>query len=299
MPSNQKKTELEEEHTETEASEQMNSESEQIPEQKGAAIKSGNKKKIGKKTVKTQKSTNTGSKNGVNTNAKKVQTKSKGKKKNKEGERFFKLIDPKTGKSHGRYTGETPKQAASKGYTKLVQKLKAKKKPIPKQTTIYLRESTRNGNKKIYGYQASRIKLDEPQLLEIKDKITGKMKPITYHYRNKIKKVPVPDQIGGILVKNLIKKSQKSKTSKNTKSSSSSGKSAKSGSKSSKTTKDTKGGSGKTDENTKKTENVEKVDKTEKLEKTEKVEKQNVGSAKRTTGAKTPKKTVAASANKD
>lgn len=125
---------------------------------------------------------------------------------NKEGgeqkERYFKLIDAKTGGSYGRYTGDTPKQAASKGYTKMLQKLKSEGKQPPKQATIiYLRESTRGSARKIYGYEASRQKLPEPQELVITDKETGEEKTIVYHYRNRIKKVPVPEQIGGAMVK--------------------------------------------------------------------------------------------------
>ncbi|MEM3063476.1 MAG: non-histone chromosomal MC1 family protein [Nitrososphaerota archaeon] len=113
-------------------------------------------------------------------------------------ERYFKLIDVETGKSYGRYTGDTPKQAASKSYTKLLQKLREEGKALPKQSTIYLRESTRGGAKKIYGYVATRQRLREPQNLEIIDKESGNKKTITYHFRNIIKKVPVPEQIGGL-----------------------------------------------------------------------------------------------------
>lgn len=112
-------------------------------------------------------------------------------------ERYFKLIDPKNKQSFGRYTGATPKQAASKAYTKLLQKLKQSGGSIPKTTTLYLRESTRNSPKKVYGYAASRIKLTEPQQLTIKDKVTGSDKTITYNYRNKIKKIAVPEELAG------------------------------------------------------------------------------------------------------
>jgi hypothetical protein len=126
----------------------------------------------------------------------------------KEGsERYFKLIDPKTNKSYGRYTGDTPKQAASKGFTKMLQKLKQNNKTPPKQSTIYLRESTRGSARKVYGYEASRQKLDAPQELKITDKETGEEKTIVYHFRNKIKKVQVPEQIGGAKVSRSSKKS--------------------------------------------------------------------------------------------
>jgi len=86
------------------------------------------------------------------------------------------LIDAKTLKSYGRYTGETPKQAASKGFTKLLQKFKENGKTIPSAMTIYMRESTRGGNRKVYGYSATRKALREPQKLVITDKETGSEK---------------------------------------------------------------------------------------------------------------------------
>jgi hypothetical protein len=107
-------------------------------------------------------------------------------------ERYFKIIDPETGESYGRYTGDTPKQAASKGYTKLLQRFRMKGRVPPKKSIIYLRESTRGSPKKLYGYSAMRQKLSEPQKLEIVDKKTGNHKVIVYRFRNKIKKVPVP-----------------------------------------------------------------------------------------------------------
>jgi len=125
------------------------------------------------------------------------------------------LIDAKTGRSYGRYTGDTPKQAASKGFTKMLQKLKSEGKNPPKQSTIYLRESTRGSARKVYGYEASRQKLPEPQQLEIKDKETGETKVIVYHFRNKIKKVPVPEQIGGAKSARSAKKNSVSKKGSN------------------------------------------------------------------------------------
>ena len=114
---------------------------------------------------------------------------------NQSKKRYFKVIDPVTGTASGRYTGDTPKQAASKGYTKMLQELKREGKKEPKQSTIYLRESTRGSARKVYGYEAKREKLAEPQELCIIDRITGQEKTITYEYRNKIHKVPVPENL--------------------------------------------------------------------------------------------------------
>ncbi|XWV25777.1 hypothetical protein QJ857_gp1311 [Tupanvirus soda lake] len=109
--------------------------------------------------------------------------------------RYFKLFDPSTGKSFGRFTGDTPKQAASKGFTKMLQTIKQSGKEPPSSTKIYMRESTRGVPHKIYGYEASRIKLDQPQELVIRDNETGYTKTLSYYYRNRIKKIPVPKSV--------------------------------------------------------------------------------------------------------
>lgn len=187
-----------------------------------SSVQKGGAKRTPKKSTKTSSNSKTSKKT---TPAPKRGTKGKGKgkggkttkgkstgKDRKKKERYFKLIDAKTLKSYGRYTGETPKQAASKGYTKLVQKMKENEKTIPKEMTIYLRESTRGGSRKVYGYSASRQKLPQPQELIITDKATGLEKTITYHYRNKIHKIGVPPQIGG-----AVKKPAKTKRKTTTK----------------------------------------------------------------------------------
>lgn len=205
----------------------------------GAKAKTKSKKKSKpSSSSKTTKKSNRGrkpSKGGKG--SKKLSRKDEGR------ERYFKLIDSKTGKSYGRYTGETPKQAASKGFTKLLQKLKEKGKHAPKQSIIYLRESTRGSMRKIYGYEASRQKLDSPQELKIRDKETGQKKIITYHFRNKIKKVHVPEQFGGAKYARSNKKSsgiKKKNTGTKTKDSNKKSKTKKSTSKTSKPSKTSK-----------------------------------------------------------
>uniref|UniRef100_A0A6G6ACE0 Uncharacterized protein n=1 Tax=Borely moumouvirus TaxID=2712067 RepID=A0A6G6ACE0_9VIRU len=176
--------------------------------------------KSNKKTdTKGGKSENKGSKTSKQTTKKGSQSGSKKSTKSKDEskDRYFKLVDPKTNESYGRYTGGTPKQAASKAYTKTLQKLKSEKKPIPKQSTIILRESTRGSPRKYYGYEASRLKLDKPQELTINT--DGQEKVITYHYRNKIKKIPVPEQLGGSKSSRSNKKSQTSNKKNSSKSS--------------------------------------------------------------------------------
>ena len=132
-------------------------------------------------------------------------------------ERYFKLFDAKSGKALGRYTGDTPKQAASKGYTKYLQKLKENGKAAPKETTIYMRESTRGSARKVYGYTAARVKLNEPQQVTINDKVSGEKKTVTYNYRNKIKKIAVPDEIQTGGKKKMAAKKAKASGSKTAK----------------------------------------------------------------------------------
>lgn len=169
-------------------------------------------KKTSNKKSKTKKQTS-GSKSNKN-----VSTKEK-------KERYFKIIDHKTGKTYGRYTGDTPKQAASKAYTKKVQRLKKMGKTPSKRSQIILRESTRGSARKVYAYEAYRQKLPEPQNLDITDKETGITKQIVYHYRNKIRKIPVPTQIIGYnlakskVTKKSIKKTTKTEAKANKKSS--------------------------------------------------------------------------------
>ena len=120
---------------------------------------------------------------------------------------YFKMINQDDGTFYGRYTGDTPKQAASKGYTKMLRKMKADGLKPPKKSIIFLRESTRGKARKIYGYEAWTQKLPEPQIVELKDKKTGEVyKTIVHNYRNKAKKVPVPDQIGGCRVVKIKRK---------------------------------------------------------------------------------------------
>jgi hypothetical protein len=144
---------------------------------------------------KVSKATKGGSKTAKKTTKTAKTVKAKG-----TNKRYFKMIDNE-GKTIGRYTGETPKQAGSKAYTKLVQRTKKAGGKVPKKVNLFLRESTRRSNRKTYGYVASRRELDVPQELEIKDNVTGETKKITYYYRNEIKKIPVPDEMQGVTKK--------------------------------------------------------------------------------------------------
>lgn len=144
--------------------------------------------------------------------------------------RYFKLIDEKGKSSIGRYTGATPKQAASKAFTKAIKRAKDDGKKLPSKNKIFIRESTRGAKShgKTYGYGASRNELDKPQKVKITVKETGERKKIIYRYKNDIKKIDVPE---------ALKKKKADKTkAKKTKT----GKSVASKSKAKKTTKATK-----------------------------------------------------------
>jgi hypothetical protein len=180
-------------------------------------LQEGGKKKKRPSSKTTKSKSGSASKQSKSGSGSKKSTK---KNKSNKKDRFFKRINEDTMEGIGRYTGDTPKQAASKSYTKYLQKLRAEKKKIPASTTIYLRESTRGSNRKIYGYAASRVKLKKPQELIIRDTATGKKKKIVYNFRNQIHKAPVPEQIGGGKKKKSSKnkKSSKSKSDKKSKS---------------------------------------------------------------------------------
>jgi hypothetical protein len=182
-------------------------------------------KKTSKASTKTVKATG-GSKSGkVSKSAKEKGDKSKERTKSKSADtkreddktskkRYFKLINEKTQKGHGRYTGETPKQAANKSYTKMIQKLRKRGEKIPARSIIYIRESTRGSHKKVYGYEALRQKLSEPLIREIINETTGEKKKIVNKYRNKIKKVAVPVQLTGGKNAKSVKKRSSQRASK-------------------------------------------------------------------------------------
>jgi len=126
--------------------------------------------------------------------------------------RYFKLINPTTGECEGRYTGQTPKQAASKAFTKLIQRGTAQSGV---KTDIFIRESTRGCVPKTYGYAAQRTKLANPHELQIADAITGETKTIVMHFRNQIMKTNVPSflQCGSVDRKDLAMKEESDSSS--------------------------------------------------------------------------------------
>jgi hypothetical protein len=131
---------------------------------------------------------------------------------NSKKQRFFKFIVRKTGESIGRYRGHTPKQAGSKALSKYTKRLMRDGEPVPKNIDFFIRESTRGGGKKIYGYVGTREKLKKPQILKTIDQTGGKKttKKIVYNYRNKIRKIAVPSKLLEKLKTKSMKEGSKS-----------------------------------------------------------------------------------------
>ena len=114
----------------------------------------------------------------------------------RNGQRYFKVIDEHTGELFGRFSGQTPKQAASKAFTKICQINKRNGIDMPTDINISMRESTQQSNKKMYRYVASRTELDNPMEFEIKGE-GGSIRKITYLYKNTITKIRVPKNMTG------------------------------------------------------------------------------------------------------
>lgn len=108
-------------------------------------------------------------------------------------QRFFVAYD-ENDQTIGTFTGETPKQAASKAFTALMGKTEDESL-AESGMKIYLKEIAPDGNKKIYGYDAKRKKLDYPIEVTTVDKKSGEKKVITYQYENQIKKIAVPESM--------------------------------------------------------------------------------------------------------
>lgn len=96
--------------------------------------------------------------------------------------RYFKASDPKMskGESFGRFTGKTPKQAASKAFTSLVKERAEKGMPTKGKIHFSVTETTRGGKGKVGHYVGERVKLNPPTEVKIGDKV------IRYEYQNRV-----------------------------------------------------------------------------------------------------------------
>jgi hypothetical protein len=104
--------------------------------------------------------------------------------------RTFKVMSG-NGDFVGRYVGTTPKVAASKAFTQLMRKIKCDNGNAsvgPISTKVVLKEESRDGTtSKIYTYNARRVKLDQPQEIDIPGP-DGTVKKISYTHANQITK---------------------------------------------------------------------------------------------------------------
>lgn len=100
--------------------------------------------------------------------------------------RTFKI---KTGEDEyrSRITGHTPKQAASKALTLIVNDAKASGKTVKGKVCFTIRETTRGSRGKEYCYQGEKVKLAEPTRYSIRSS-TGGVKEIVNRYKNVIEK---------------------------------------------------------------------------------------------------------------
>ena len=98
--------------------------------------------------------------------------------------RSFKVKLPGNEMFNGRFTGQTPYQAANKALSKYFRDNGDKKTQI----TFTIKESTRQSKRSEYSYQGERKKLDTPIEYSIKD-ANGENKKIIKQYKNSLKKI--------------------------------------------------------------------------------------------------------------
>jgi len=108
----------------------------------------------------------------------------------RQKKRTFKI---KTGEDEyrSRITGHTPKQAASKALTLIVNDAKANGKTVKGKVCFTIRETTRGGRGKEYCYQGEKVKLAEPTRYSIRSS-GGGVKEIVNRYKNVIEKYHPP-----------------------------------------------------------------------------------------------------------
>ncbi len=98
--------------------------------------------------------------------------------------RYFKLC--LNGSYHGRFSGNTPLEAATKAFTKIMQE---NNQNTEIETIIEIKESTRGSNHQTYKFNAKRIKLDVPLEYTIRDAETGNDEILTYNYKNHLEEI--------------------------------------------------------------------------------------------------------------
>jgi hypothetical protein len=102
----------------------------------------------------------------------------------KRRSRSFKVKEDIDEKSYGRYTGESPYQAANKALSELIRKRNKDGKGTGGKINFTLIESTKGSKHREHEYVGKRLKLKTPITYETKDGVT-----VVKKYKNELRKV--------------------------------------------------------------------------------------------------------------
>ena len=107
----------------------------------------------------------------------------------KRRSRSFKVKEDGEDKAYGRYTGESPYQAANKALSELIRKRNKDGKTTQSKIEFTLIESTKGSKHREHQYVGKRLKLKTPIEYQTKDGVT-----VTKKFRNELRKVKKSDQ---------------------------------------------------------------------------------------------------------
>ena len=107
----------------------------------------------------------------------------------KKKSRSFKVKEDGNDKSYGRYTGESPYQAANKALSELIRKRNKEGKNTTNKISFTLIESTKGSKHREHQYTGKRLKLKIPITYETKDGVT-----VVKKYKNELRKVKKSDK---------------------------------------------------------------------------------------------------------
>jgi hypothetical protein len=98
--------------------------------------------------------------------------------------RSFKVLLQGDEAAHGRYSGNSPYQAANKALSEIIRTRVRENKPVDEEIQFNLIETTKGSQKKSYTYVGKRIKLDTPVTYQVAGGQT-----IEKVYKNQLRKV--------------------------------------------------------------------------------------------------------------
>lgn len=107
----------------------------------------------------------------------------------KRRSRSFKVKEDGEEKAYGRYTGESPYQAANKALSELIRKRNKDGKITQNKIEFTLVESTKGSKHREHQYVGKRLKLKTPIEYQTKDGVT-----VTKKFKNELRKVKKSDQ---------------------------------------------------------------------------------------------------------